>query len=265
MTGIETRPGTSGDGGLVVVPRQAGPLEPLEGPTGRGDGLDAFVDDMFGESTQEGPGAFDLVLLAGGSAMAAWAWLTGAGGFWVFVGIALVVLGLALPARSALHTYREGSARRARRRAAERGYLLDTTSESTAALVSRYEELLERAAVSGSPLADRTVDAAHGAVVEVATLLDGRPPITDAEIGYVEKRARAIRETAKQLRRTEAEDGGDRSSGTADDETIAARRRRADALIRAREELESTHGMGSVEELDTLHDLLRREGDDVAG
>jgi hypothetical protein len=255
----------SEDAEVVVVPRQPGPLSPLGGRARPQDELDVLVEDMFGESTDEGPGVFDLVLLGLGAAISVWAFLSGAGMGWTALGVILVVLGLALPARSILRTYRSRSARRVRRRAIERGYLLDASAPSTGALVDAYEQLAEVAEGSASPLAEQTVTAAHAALVEVATLLDGSAPVTDAEIAYVEKRTAAVRTASARLIRADRVRARARGARTRadEDETMAQRRRRADAVTRAREELESTHRMSSVDQLEALNDVLRRETNDV--
>jgi hypothetical protein len=266
MARSAAHPGASEDAELVVVPRQPGQLAPLGGGDRPKDELDELVDDMFGESTDEGPGIFDLVLLGLGAAITVWSFVSDAGTGWTALGVVLIVLGLALPARSVLRAYRSRSARRKRRRATERGYLLDTSAPSTGTLVDAYERLSEVADGSASPLARQTVMAAHGALVEVATLLDGTPPVTDAEVAYVEKRAVAIRDTTARLIRADRTYARARgaTARTDEDETMAGRRRRADAVTRAREELESTHGMSSVDQLEALNDVLQREMSDVA-
>jgi hypothetical protein len=73
---------------ILVVPRTPGPLRPLDrsGP-GQGDELDEIIEEVFGPTTDEGPGIFDVVLVAGGLALVAWSWISGGAGPWFAIGI----------------------------------------------------------------------------------------------------------------------------------------------------------------------------------
>ena len=57
---------------IVVVPRTPGFLRLLDDAgAARGDDLDVMIDEVFGPSTDEGPGLFDVVLVLGGLALVA--------------------------------------------------------------------------------------------------------------------------------------------------------------------------------------------------
>jgi hypothetical protein len=93
---------------IVVVPRTPGPLRVLDDAgAAKGDELDVMIDEVFGPSTDEGPGLFDVVLVVGGLALVAWSWLSGGAGPWFIIGITAIVLGIALPARSIVRATRE--------------------------------------------------------------------------------------------------------------------------------------------------------------
>jgi hypothetical protein len=94
---------------LVVVPTTPGPLRPVDAARRPdGDGLDEIIDEMFGPSTDEGPGLFDLALIAIGIGLVAWSWISGGGGPWFVIGIVVLVLGIALPACSVVRVARPG-------------------------------------------------------------------------------------------------------------------------------------------------------------
>ena len=57
---------------VIIVPREPGPMLRPRSPTRPDDELDELIDEMFGETTDEQPGRLDLVLLAGGIALAIW-------------------------------------------------------------------------------------------------------------------------------------------------------------------------------------------------
>jgi hypothetical protein len=106
----------------------------------------------------------------------------------------------------------------------------------------------------------RALDAAHGALVEVATLLDGEPPDGEEQRAYVAKRTAAISGLAGLLgdahqRRVDAERASERAEET-------RRRRWVDAVTRARDELQAEDRQGSLARIDRLSRRLRREAED---
>ena len=245
--------------GLAVVPRQPGPLRDIAG-RGVGDDLDLAINELFGETTDEGPGLFDVALLVAGAGLVAWSIATDAQGLAFPLGVVLAILGLALPARSVVRAGQRGTRKRTFRRASRDGYVLDVSDPLTASLAGAYGRVVVW--VDGQPerAARATLEAAHLAMVEVATLLDGRRPTAPAEIRYVERRRDALRDTAAALvfaaRRPttlgSALAGQDRARQTD----------RAEALARAREELAAGSGIGSIDQLEAARARLREDADD---
>ena len=231
----------------VVVPRRPGPLlEP--GPSDRGRGeTDDLLDALLGESTNERSGAFDLALAGGGAGLLATAALadlpTGVG----VTGAALLALGLVLPVRDA---WRALARRRARgRETAMRalGYPLDVSDPATRSLAQAYRLIVPYAAEPD--LGPDAVEVAHLALVEVAGLLDGRPP-QGAELEYVAVRAAALAELRTALSAAAA------ARGQAQDHLDAHAR---DAGVAAVRELDEREGAGSVARIDAVRAML--EGD----
>lgn len=249
---------------LVVVPREVGPIVLLKkGADGPKDELDVLVDDVFGPSTDERPGPFDVLLLAAGAVLLAWAALTGAATWVVVVAVAAMVLGLALPARSLVRRYRGVAASRRLRSAGRRGYLLDVTTGSTAELLRAHEVLGETAALPGSVYSGRALDAAYLALVEVATLLSGVPPDGPVQDEYVAKRTEAIAALTRQLAAAHLRWRDDQAAGAAAE---AERRRRwVAAVTQARDELQAEDRLGSLAQLQRLTTRLTREADDGGG
>ena len=248
-------------GHLVVVPRTTGPLTDVDATGRSADELDAAIDEVFGETTDERPGSFDAALVVGGGSVAAWALLTSAQGPLLFLGIVTALLGVALPARSLARAGRRRRQMSKRRRAIGDGLPLDATHPATEALVAAYASCLQAAGEPGVPHADEAADAAHLAVVEVASLLAGRRPVAAAETEYVEKRTKAIRHLTLQLQRahrTWVEARMDTSI-----HATPADRQWATAVTQAREELESTTGLGSLDRLSGVGASLEREADDA--
>lgn len=244
---------------FVVVPRTAGPLTDPDAGRRPGDDLDEIVDEMFGETTDEGPGPLDLILFLGGLALVVWAVATRASGLAFWTGVVALLLGLALPARSIVRAIGRRGVQRQRRRIIGHGYPIDVSHPATAALVHAYDELLKITTVSGSRLADDAIIAAHLALVEAASLLAGSAPVADAEVDYVEKRTLAIRDITAQLVRARR---ASRLSTTETDAVTEDRRRRATAVTEARVELESATHLGSLDQLQTLTTQIEHEAGD---
>jgi hypothetical protein len=256
-----TTPATSGERRLVLVPRSVGPIVALEpGASGPKDDLDVLVDDVFGPSTDEQPGPFDIALLVGGVVVLAWAVLTGAATWVAVVAVVAIVLGMALPARNLVRRYRGARVSRRLRSAERRGYLLDVTSGSTAQLLEGHVALVAAAALPGSVYSGRALDAAHLALVEVATLLDGAPPDGPAQDEYVARRTAAIAELTGRLTAAHRRWRDDKLAGEAAE---AERRQRwVAAVTQARDELQAEDRYGSLAQLERLTTRLGREADD---
>jgi hypothetical protein len=167
----------------VIVPHRPGPL--VDAPA---------VKD--GREPAEGPeqvmGIPEVVLAAGGAALLAAVVATGLPAWLSLIAVAGLALGLALPAQAAV--LRAARRHRLRRyaKALDRGVLLDVSHTSVRRLVTAYGRL-RRTAGPGMAL-----DAGHLALVEVATLLGGRPPRAD-QVGYVIRRAEAVSALADRL------------------------------------------------------------------
>ena len=248
---------------IVVVPRTPGPLHVLgDAGTARGDDLDLMIDEVFGPSTDEGPGLFDVVLVLGGAALVLWSWLTAGTGFLLIIGITAIVLGVALPARSIVRATREQRIVRRQRRVLRSGHALDASDATVGALVGSYDFLRHAAKAPGVPAGSAAVEAGHAALLEVASLLDGRPPLSDEEREYVERRTRAIRDLTAQMVR--ASRAWQRARMRDDVDVTQGARERAAAVARAREELEAGTGVGAVDELERLRANLRGGGGDDA-
>ena len=126
---------------------------------------------------------------------------------WHSIGLAVVggilaFLGAILPVRAIAR--RLGSRGEGGRRA--RGLVLDVEHPLTARLAQAYGALLAEPEL---PFRTEAVSAAHMALIESATMLDGAPPATDAQTAYVEKRVAAIEgltRAAAEARRAELEE-----------------------------------------------------------
>lgn len=246
---------------LVLVPRDPGPVAKLRRHgVGPRDDLDGLVDDLFGPVTDERPGAFDAALLVLGASLLAWAILTRASGFPLFLAIAAMILGLALPARTLVRAFRRRAAARNQRSAARRGYLLDISHPATAALVAAHAELLEAGALPGSAYSDRAIEAGHLALVEVASLLVGSPPTAGAQVHYIDRRLRAIETLTRQLRASHQA----LLAGQAAEAARQARRAhlRETAITEAREELQAADHFGSLDQAGRLTARLEKEAGD---
>lgn len=241
---------------IVVVPYHPGRLRDLSAQKS-GDEVDAVIDELFGETTAERPGLFDLILIASGIGLVGWALLTNSPGLALPVGVIALVLGLALPARSLIRTGRARRRARAQRRALRDGYPLDIGHGETAALARAHARLMETVDNDPGRVETQALEAGHLALVEVATLLAGRPPLVAAELSYVTERTQAIRDTTSQLVRTQR--ARSRAAAAGDEEAFEARARRAEALTQARQELSDAHGLGSVGQLEAVRGLLRQE------
>lgn len=240
----------------VVVPRDPGPLVPVFAGDRPPDELDALIDEVFGPSPQARPGPFDVILVVVGIILFAWSLLGGSTlGLWL--GAIAVLLGLALPLRALGRRRSARRENRLRKQALGRGLPLDTTDQVVRSLVAAYGALLSAAAARGpsDEMGAEAVASAHQAVSEVASLLEGMPPQSSAQVAYVRKRSQAIRGVTDAMKGKHASSAGSVSvaSTSMPDDTLGR-----DAVVRAREELEKATGVGSV---DQLGDLAARLGD----
>lgn len=239
------RDGEVRSGDLVVVPPVPGRLiRPDLDPTRRRhrDDLDDLIDELLPD-TAEGPGPVDAALLAGGGALVGWTVL-GSPDVWVtVVGVVGLGLGCVLPVRAG---WRAVTGRqRSRRRVAllARGVPLRGDDPTVARLVAAYD------ALDGVPAPpDSARAAAHGAVLEVASLLEGRAPATDRERSYVDVRAAAVQGLLRALQEVEP----------ADPDTAAALP--PDLVAEAREELEALGGVSALSRLDDVTAEVRSRG-----
>ncbi len=240
---------------FLVVPPDPGPLRSLIRPARDRDELDDLVDDLFGEPSDERSGAFDVALVVAGVAGLAWAVL-GGGIAPLALGVVLLALGLALPAQRMARSVGERRRSVDRRRTIGDGTLLDVTDPEVARLTSAYAALLPLREEPRAPLAGPAVTAAHLALTEVASLLEGQPPSEDAARGYIRRRADAIERTTAQLRDGIAAARAADADVAAPDDSAA--RIWAAARLRAREDLEQVHRIGSVDQLASLSERLER-------
>jgi hypothetical protein len=237
MAGVssDTQSVESGPDRFVVVPRGAGDhLVPLAEGRAKDD-VDDLVDELLGEDTTKGPSLADAALLTAGLGLVAW----GAAAsvvVLIVLGTIVTLLGVVLPLRWAWRQFQGRRSERLVARAGGGAALLNVTAGPTAELAAAYEQVIG----SAGPGEDASQQVALLAVLEVASLLDGRQPAGEAEVEYVRRRSEA-------LRRLEA--------------SLAARPVRTgnEELIAARDELDALTGTGSLAQIDAL---VEQYGDD---
>lgn len=209
----------------VTVPPRPGRLRAVS--RGR-DGLDDVLDEVLGPVPDGGPGVTDALLLAAGAAALLAVPLAGAPPVAGVAGAALVLLGLALPARGLLQ----------RRRG--RGVVLAASDPDVGRLVTAHDRVADLVAAEPSDLAREALSTAHLAVVEVAALLGGRPPAGPDERAYCTARSSALERLAEALVREGA--------------THEARHR--ELVARVVRELEETSGQSAPARLEELRRAL---------
>jgi hypothetical protein len=224
--------GGGDDGTVVLVPAEPGRL--VRPGRRSGDGLDDLIDELLPD-TDEGPGPTDVALLTAGAAVMAWTVFGSPPAVATVAGVAALGLGSILPLRSA---WRWRSRRR--RSSAAR---LRTDDAGVARLVAAYEALDQLPATTGEALA-----AAHGALLEVASLLDGRTPASDAERRYVAARVAAVEALVTALREIEA--AGPVADGSPAPELV----------VEAREELDALGGVSALSRLGDVTADVRARG-----
>lgn len=226
----------------VIVPARPGPLVPL-GELGRSrDELDELIDDVFGESDDRGPGMVDAVLVLGGGGVIIAGLAQSLPTVVTVCGAAALALGAVLPLRSLWHKGR--SARRTSRIQSllGDGVLLRTDHPSVEHLLAAHQELLRVSAPLAITPRARVHDVAHVALLEVASLLGGRPPGAQREVDYVAARTHALEDLAATVADPRVGDGeGDRRR----------------ALVEARHEVEQLAGTSSLTDAyDVSRELL---------
>jgi len=242
-------------GHLVVVPRTTGPLVDVDAAqTGAADELDAAIDELFGEPSDGSAGPVDAALVLGGIGLAGWSLLGGAPAVVLAAGVGAALLGLALPAHALATTARSRRRASARGRAIGEGLALDASDATVRSLIDAYGACLAATTAPGLPYARDAADAAHLAVVEVASLLGGGRPVAEAEVEYVQRRTEAIGQLTQRLRRShrqrvEARLDASIHRAPADDG-------RATALTQARVELETATGLGSLDRLEAVRTTI---------
>jgi len=237
---------------VVVVPHRPGPLVALDRvrPPRERDDLDDLIDELVPD-IDEGPGPFDLALVATGGGLLAWAVVGTAPSIVPAGGVAALGLGLILPLRTAWQRLRRRGDGRRQAALLDSGVRLVVSSAGVAALVDSYTELVDLAERITPSIATPALAAAHGALAEVATLLGGRVPASEREIVYVRTRTNAVAELVATLRPPTHAEGGvsDEAEHRSDVGT--------DAVLSAREELDEITASSSVARLDELTAELR--------
>lgn len=255
MSNGDGGPDTIGARRMVIVPRRPGLLREYQTRQRPRDELDEFIDDLFGATTDEKPGRFDVALVVIGLVLVAWAGLLGGPAPALWFGIAAVVLGLALPVRAALRKYGFGRSDGLRRRILDGGLLLDASHPATVALIDAYSQLIQMSCIQGTGDPKRAVTAGHLAVVEVAKGLDGQPPASPAKVHFVGVRTEAIQALTRQMLRSH-----DRwVAKTATDPVGVGHAGDDDTAVSRFESLNALSASGAIAELERLNEQLRRE------
>lgn len=237
--------GPPGPRDVVVVPHRPGPLIVLDVRRNRRgrDDLDELIDDLLPE-VDEGPGWFDAAVVALGLGLLAWAWIATAPVFVTVVGVVALFIGCTLPVRAAWRSVGRSRERRRLEALLDKGLPLDLSSPGPARLVGAYEDLLGLADRSVPASGDPAIAAAHGALLEVASLLDGRAPGSERERGYVDKRSAAVADLVDALRELS-------SSGSEATPRLPSAAH-PDAVVDARDELARITPFNSVTHLEEL-------------
>jgi hypothetical protein len=197
-------PPTNYEPRLVEVPPEPGaPLVPYAPAPGADPGSPR-------PSTAGGPGFgfADLAPLILGAVLLVWALVASWPGWVLVVASVLVVIGLVLQVRK-LAMWRRAVARPAaipeltsRSDPDSPPLLLDLADPTTARLVGAYRSLVTTLAGREGPFADAAVVAAHGALAETATLVEGRPPVTLTDVEQLDARSAAVEHLVAAVRQT---------------------------------------------------------------
>jgi hypothetical protein len=252
----------AGPTGRFLVPRTPGPLRALDQrPREVRDEIDELVYELFGDPIEESPGKFDAALLVVGGLIVAWSLFTGQSTAVLVLGFLIVLLGLALPLRAARRAVRGRRTSREHARLLSHGQVLDATHPAVRHLVESYNELTRAADLPGTSKSPRALEAAHLALSEVASLLEGRAPVVDAEVGYVAKRTQAVRDLAVELRRSHRLHVHALEARAVED--VRPLRLRAAAVATARDELDAVNPADSLDEMGRVTAALHEANRDV--
>lgn len=237
---------------LVVVPARPGPVTVLASSSARErDDLDELIDDFFPD-VEGGPGAFDVVLGVVGVGLLAWAIFAEGPTAALVVGAIALGLGCVLPLRSAWRRVRRVRRDRGMTRLLNAGIPLNLSSDLSSRLVASHENVVGLVAAADPEIGFPALAATHGALVEVASLLRGRVPMSDEEMDYVSARVDAVTALEHELVahfRAAAPEG-------AQPDTDAA------YLLEARKELEALTPFNSVTQVDdVIADLRARRNE----
>jgi hypothetical protein len=230
---------------VVVVPAIAGPLIRLDDTQASRGEVDDVLDDLFGEPDTKGPGIADAALVVGGAGVTVAALIAAWPTAIVVGGLGALGLGSVLPLQATWRKLRSAKSSGKIRSVVRAGTLLRIDHKSTARLVHSYELLVKEAERLTPAVRQRTLAVGRNALVEVASLLDGKTPVTVAEVEYVDSRIVALDELAAVVRQPSVGDG----DGLA-----------RQARLEARREVESLDGQTSLADArDLARDLLGNE------
>ena len=242
---VNARHGDLDPDAVVVVPVAPAPLVRLRDLERGRDEIDDVVDELFGAPDDRGPGPVDAALLIGGVGAVVAGVAADQPTIVTVGGVIAALLGSILPIR-ALSTKIGARRRSARLRSIIGGGApLRTDHPSVERLLAAHAELLSASTALELPARGRVEKVAHSAVLEVASLLDGRSPTTAGESEYIELRAQALADLARTVADPRVGDG-------------ESEHRRA--VVEARQEVEQLAGGSSVTDAaDLSRDLLGRD------
>jgi hypothetical protein len=216
------------------------------------DDLDDLIDELLPD-VDDPPGWFDVGLIGVGAGLLLWVAIGSPPTIVLPAGIVALSLGCILPARTAWRRVRQGRQRRRRAAVLSTGVPLDVSSPVSRRLVQAYEDVLR--AARGRDIGSTALAAAHTALLESASLLNGRAPASARETSYLEARAGAVEALAAALQELPRTDPAivDSTTPTVD----------SGALIEARDELDRITGSNSVSQLEQItHELETQQRDD---
>jgi hypothetical protein len=187
---------------LVQVPAEPGPLVPY---TAAASTRSLGAARRPGSSDAFPVGALDLVLLFVGAAVLVWGLAVDAPAFVLVVASVVTIVGFLLPLRKLAlrrsHPVPRPAAALDGPPAAgeEPVLLLDLADPTSNRLAGAYRRLLATVAGRDDLVALEAAGAAHAAVGEAAALVDGRPPVSLADLDQLDQRSEAMERLATLL------------------------------------------------------------------